>query len=573
LTVLAVLGLLALLEGGSRLGQRFWPEDSPALQWSQGLALALVLLAGAAALLALSGTLHPGPIRVLSLPAFALLIRPKSPQHYRRLVGQLGRGYGAVCTFLWLGLVLAALAPNTHYDAQNYQYLLPRLYLERGTVYWTELGVFDGVFHGLHLLYAWAMGWAGELGANQTGPVWTLIAALALASLAEGSAGLAAVLVLSSPIVLSQGLGGMADLPAAACAALALATLHRREAPIWVWAAVSVKQTALIYLLPLCLAGRAQAWKMLLAAGVGALPWLIFNGWHSGNPLHPLGYWKQGTLFYNTTVPLAVLLCLLTPQRVQWPLLILLTWKLRWLPVGDPRQWQEVCHPLILVGALLHEGERSFQRWGLALGACLPIRQTRYLLGFDLLLAGLAARSLQPGSRLVKGALGVGFLIWLGILGPRWPAAWTGQRAFVEKRFPVQAAYEWLSGQDYQRVFLCDCQAFRCPLPFTTSLPVGPADVQRLSRRLAEQPCQLVLWDLASPKVRRALVRGAQQLELEQGVPYSQQWVPKDLPDWSLRLPALASEHSENLEWVYRQTWKGKVVFRRDSILAVEWTQ
>ena len=192
-----------------------------------------------------------------------------------------------------------ATVPNTHWDSQVYHYTLPRLYLERGRVYWTGTGIYDSLFSLSHLLYAWAMGCAGETGVNLLGFVFLGLLTTSLMAVvheaSEGGPGQNVVLALvaSSPLLLAQADGGLTDPPAAAYVAAMMAGTPSRGSWIWGLAAILTRLNAGVAVgLWILATGRRRVVAFVVLAGL--LPWVAFNLLNHHAPWYPFGTFLRG---------------------------------------------------------------------------------------------------------------------------------------------------------------------------------------------------------------------------------------------------------------------------------------
>jgi len=592
--VWALLYLWVALELGAQLGRRFFRDDEDALQWSQGLASLLVAMGLGSAVLSALGMLTGPVVRALSLPWLVTLCQPQLPRLWRALRQEWGPGFAWPGLMMWVGVVVACLAPNTHHDALMYHYPLAEQYLEQGRLHWTETGVYDSVFHGFHLVYAWNLGIDGEAAANLTGSLSILILALASGHLAQTYSGAAAFLVLSSPVALLQGLGGLLDLPVAAFAMLALARLGKRGGCFWTWACASIKITALLPVLALGLAVWCRprlACGVWLAGAIGAFPWLVNTYVHTGHPLHPLNFWPSQVLFQPTRftwLGAALLLvagigfCRLT-EPLRWGTLVLLSWLGRWWVGSDPRAWQMAWNPLVAWGSLLaRRSDREPQSIGMALGLATRVGEGRYLLGLDCWLVPTAARACAVGGIGVKVVQALMAAICLLALAPRWSVGLglSPTAPFLEERYPEVRVYHWLKTQNYHRVCLVECLPHHCPIAWVTAMPAGSDDWARLWGQM--RGCDLILFNLNRGRTRRGLIRGYQRL-LGQGIALEQQWIAElktgaldlEVPGWQRAekpIDASRSETIKNAEHLYMRSYGGRIVFQQGGIVGVTWS-
>jgi hypothetical protein len=451
------------------------------------------------------------------------------------------------------------------------------------------LGPYDGLFHGCHLVYAWALGAVGQTAANLLGPLFLLLLGLALAESRGLQLGALGALLLSSPILVSQASGGgLTDLPVAAFCALALASFRRGDRgweKVWGAAAVSVKLTAVPALLALALACRRdlpRAAGLLAAGAAGAAPWLVFNALHTGQPFFPLGGSWQVHSLLDPQWPLALVLLavgwsLRRFPRLDLPVgllaLLALACTLDWSPAGDLRDWEFTLSPLVLAGLvrwLAGPVDWGPEAWGLLLA---PLAGPRYGLPCAAWAIPLAAEGWRRGerSRVWLVGLVVGGAVSLAILGPRCLVAMGAidRENYLTRRIALYPAYRWLDGQPYSRVLLTDPRGFYCPLPAVCLFRVWRPSREGLAQHLEALGCQAVVWNFRNQLVAQTAVREA--LRATGGDP--RRWSGELAARGGLTPlpPSESNPYSLELEELYVLCRSGRVVYERDGVVVVEW--
>lgn len=220
--------------------------------------------------------------------------------------------------------LMAALAPQTFYDALLYHLALPKLYLLRGAVVPTPENVFSGLPLGAQMLYGLALALSGEDLAGLLHASFGLAAGLALWACMRRSAGhrtgvLAALLFYLCPLVLYSSWSCGVDLAAAfyttalLCAVTGVFGEPRpgaRGTSIAVGLLAAFAVGAKLNALPVAAAAvsvyarferrSGRGWESgLWAAGafIAALaPWLIKDWWFYGNPFYPFLHEYLGRL-------------------------------------------------------------------------------------------------------------------------------------------------------------------------------------------------------------------------------------------------------------------------------------
>jgi len=228
---------------------------------------------------------------------------------------QIPERLGRPATLFWLAVAVCSLAPNTHFDVEVYHYAFPEVYLRQRSLAWSGNNVHEGLIGPVQLLYIPLLSLGGEAAANLLGPLFLLALLLTAQHLCEslrpGSGRLAVWLLLTSPLLLFQSLGGLTDLPGAFYACLALATLldgpccNRRilEGGFWMGAAVAIKWSnaltvpILLALVVRRLPAQRKLRALLLVLGLGlVIPQLSRNWLHTGDPIYPLvSSWHIGS--------------------------------------------------------------------------------------------------------------------------------------------------------------------------------------------------------------------------------------------------------------------------------------
>ncbi|MFN8613515.1 MAG: hypothetical protein U0931_38610 [Vulcanimicrobiota bacterium] len=584
---------------GQRLGHRFWQDQLPATQLACALALGTVVTAAAGLLLGLASCLGKAQLWLSLGLGLLLSARPDRDLAWLR---QCGPGLGPAGTRMLLGLsLLAALVPNTHYDAQVYHYTLPRLYLENHAFYWTATGVTDGIFHLYHLIVVWPLALGGEVCANLLGPLFLFILAQALAACLDQEP-LVYWLVFSSPAFYLQSCGGLPELAAAAFVALSLLGWKSGQSALsalWMGAALSTRLSAAPALLALMLVEvtrtrRARAaLRPLLVAGLFCLPWMAFNCYHTGYPLYPLGArWKTSALITSRSLPsqsapASSLPAASLPTTSSEPAATTLSypWVLFAVPAGShSRAWQDCLSPLLLGGLLLCILGRRPSGISLPVLLCLAAQivlaqpNPRFNLPGSAGLLVLAAAGWAPvwrsGPAWQRGLLGLvlaaGLLPGIGYTLPRLAVLLGRQtrQAYLRERLPVYEAYQWLASTSYRKVLLIDPRAFRCPKQFflylqadllAASQPDGEESFIGLHRALRAQDCDLVIWNLDNPSVRELTHNG----DFEASNEDAQLWLKRQPDQFDYR------------SWRYRVLFQalhgGRVVYRQGTVVAVEW--
>lgn len=530
LALLVALGLAAAITAWGRVWRS--ADQAPVRQLAYTLGCGLLLTSWLTCVLGWLGLWNRVWLGlVVGLP---LLWRPRQILAlWSRAQAEL-RGELAPWTRLCLGVVLglalvAGLAPNTHFDVEVYHYTLPRLYLERGGLYWTGSFVFDGFFQQSHMLYVLALGLGGEAAAGLLGGLFLAWLGLLTVSIVSrfqpGAAGSVLVVILTSPVVLLQSSGGLTDLPAAALAMWALDAWLGHCYGICALAcgaAVATKLSAAPAVAALVLASllrghRRGAAGIVLATVLVCAPWWGRNLYHTGTPLYPLG----GDWSPRRVRSLEVGVGKLLPRR--FPLSLLLPD----FSAGDGRRWQQAFNPALWAGCLL-TGPGAGWTWlptGVYLIGVLPLHlaDQRYLLPGLLwlgVISGLRIHGWLARSRWVRLALaasaGTGLAFTTAWVLPRVPVAlgWESPDHFLERHSPLTEAYRYLGLHHAgERILLLDRRGYRCPLPFVlgdhgmpplalknlTGLAAEPA-----AEKLARAGIHLILWNLHLPGQARA---------------------------------------------------------------------
>ena len=488
---------LAVLELSARFGRFYFPETNAATRWALGISGTLLVMTVAALVLSALSLLRPLPIQLTML--IFLVFRPRA-----QLWVEFLRLSNAPRILAYLSFLLAAglaQAPNTHWDAQVYHYTLPRLYLERGCVAWTSTGIYDSLVSLAHPLHAWAMGCAGEPGANLLGSFFLLLAGCACYAAAGSWTGPA--LLLSSPLLVAQADGGLNDLQATAYVAAMIISPQSRWAALWGAAALATRPNALPAVLgwSVCKGPRTG---LLLAALAGLLPWLAVNQLHHRSMVYPFSsdIWSLSSFRDSGRSTVTALLA------------------------GAAEGWSELLSPLILPGLLLLGGAQRpksltpYLRFGLftlVTAWFLKVSQPRYQMPCLLSLVFLGAsgwRAFLQGktrSRYVFYAAAALLALlansrWLSHLQVLRGESW--QHDYLSQRLAPLSAYEWLSRQSYRKVMLTDPRAYRCPIDFFLVDQGAPGDQSYpvVADNLFQQGCQVVVWNLAYPRVARAMI-------------------------------------------------------------------
>lgn len=629
----AAAGILVIAvsgELGQRLGSRWWSEWRMGGQIAAAYALGGLLLGLLIVPLSLLGLVSPAVIRALQILLCGLLYRPQMPELARKWWTELRLEHPAM-PFLCAGMLclsaFGCLSPTVHLDALVYHYTLPQLYLEHHRFYWTGLGVYDGTFHTVHFLYTWALGFGGERCANLLGVYFLAITALALGAAAEeaepSSQGLTFLLAACSPILFLQSSGGLCDLPAAAYSALALTAWARASLAgeskwwlvgLWAGISVSVRVTSLSVAGGLTLAAawlvykrEISWWRPVQVAFLGMIlmtPWVAINTYQTGHPFYPIGA-RWSVRSFQSETPRAFPWSALTP-----------------IPAAAPdRAWQESLCALIVPGLLLFPlcGRKGRERlvWPvltfLVFMSPLKVTEIRYALPGSvwwIALAGCGWRAALRGqprltTPLLLLGLACGFFTSTLILVPRISVVLgrESEAAYLSPRDPNSLGFAWLAGEHYSKVLLTDPRAYRCPLDFSVvgeegqealAAPLDPATSEGAQRALKRRGCDLVLWDFTRPDARRAaleevfsgpsaprrledlrgeliaqmgmdqlaeLLRAHKLLDEKGNLTYSQEALPQ----------ARSGMAVDQLRVLYLLTHKGRVVFARGGVVAVEW--
>lgn len=554
--MLALLFLVALLELAARLGHWLEPQASRERRWSQGLAASGLAFSLAALLLSAFGQLQPFTIRALTCLAMPLLYRSRAWPDLRD------------CSWKWWAtgslFGLLAMVPNTHWDAHVYHYALPRLYLEHGSIYWTNTGIYDSLVSLAHPLYAWALGCGGEPAANLLGALFLAQLLCSLMTMAAPLPGRYTVaLVASSPLLLSQADGGLTDLAAAAYVAAMLAASGVGARVLWGTTAVLFRLNTAPAVLLWALTGGRTRW-FLLGLSAGVLPWLTYNQLYRDDPFYPLGsLWKWESF--------------------------------RALRTAD---WSSQISPLLLPGLLLWRGSWRepvvrFGLGGLLLAGFFPLAQPRYQLSWML---GAFIWSAQGwGQHLNQRKWLTGFF-WtvVGIAtlvsaSPWWPkVAYLGSHqsrlSYLRPRLPCTRAFEWLAQAPYSRVMLTDPRSYLCPKP-SVLVDQGRLDdlsYPAVSAFLGEQKCDAVVWNFEYPKVARAALWQATFLAKNDKTGLSQQllgqlgsaWLEQRTVEWpELRAsnPPDTDPVGQKLRVLYFLCARSRPVFQDGQVLIVNW--
>ena len=581
----ALLFLMVLFELAARLGWWLAPEQPLSPRWSQGLAASTLAFSMAALLLSIPGWLTPLAIQVVTALCLPWLIRSQAWTDLK----SLGQPRAGLLLGLALFFGLLATVPNTHWDSQVYHYTLPRLYLERGRVYWTGTGIYDSLFSLSHLLYAWAMGCAGETGVNLLGFVFLGLLTTSLMAVvheaSEGGPGQNVVLALvaSSPLLLAQADGGLTDPPAAAYVAAMMAGTPSRGSWIWGLAAILTRLNAGVAVgLWILATGRRRVVAFVVLAGL--LPWVAFNLLNHHVPWYPFGtLWRvqdfRGALWSDGA------------HRLLLP---------GWQPGADGRAWASLLSPLLLPGLILLR-----QAWprptvvfgllGVAASSALLLQQPRYQLPWLLGLvvwSALGWAQQLPGKRgLTRCFAALAGLSALVAVSPWWPklCVAVGQvpvSTYLRSRITPWNAYRWLKGTSYSRVMLTDPRAYHCPKPFflVDQGFLVDSSYPGVIAYLTDQKCDAVLWNFENPKVAQAalwqasmLARGDRQI-LSQGLigRLGPAWLEEQFRKWpELQRPETAPPDHDpihhKLRVLYLLCVHAQPVFQDGQVLVTEW--
>lgn len=571
--------LLVIFELAARLGGRLAPNHSLAHRWSQGLAATMAVFSGGALLLSVFGGLLPWVTQGLTCLGLPLLLRSRAWSDLQRL----GRLWGGFIAFM----VLLATVPNTHWDVQVYHYTLPRLYLEQGRVHWTGTGIYDSLVSLSHPLHAWAMGCAGEMGANLLGLAFLMMLTTSLVAVTDacgvaGSAPVVVALVASSPLLLRQADGGLTDLPAAAYLAAMMASPGSRGGWMWGLMAILTRLNAGLGVVLWHMAtGRWRILGWLLMAGV--IPWVLTNVAQQNPPLYPFSsLWKvsdfRGGMDFGA-------------HR-----LLLAGWSMQ----GDSRAWANMLSPLLLPGMLLIRRPWPrpvivFGLLGLLASTLTGLTQARYQLPWLLgLLVWSALGWVQQGGdrKWLRGVFwSVALASTLIAVSPWWPklvVAVGGMpvSSYLETRLTPWPAYQWLRGTAYSKVMLTDPRAYHCPKPFflVDQGLLNDETYPGVIAYLESQDCDVVLWNFDSPRVARAalwqasaLAQGNRDL-MSQGLigKLGPAWLAHQLDKWpAFGRPDIAPSDydpiSHKLRVLYFLCVHSEPVFQDGQVLITRW--
>lgn len=578
-----------------------------------GLGLVVGLNRTVLAALFVGPMLWPGHFRQV-----CLLGRDAMRELSQRL-DNLGLGVSA----LVLGAIaLCGLTPNTHFDVQSYHYAIPEIYLRQGSLDWCWTNFFEGLVQSVHMLYLAAMGLGGEYAANLLNAIFLwllLLAAIQVTSQLEPKAVTAnIVLLVSSSLILFQGIGGLVDLPLATYALLALGAFlgihghsgNRLWLAFWCGAALSCKITAiapvtcLLLSLGYCYPGR---WRYRAAGALAimslmALPWWVRNYFYTGDPLYPLlGTWRLQTFDWN---PMSFLIPAAHAQSSRHEELttVVRTWPgLRALQnTVNLLIWSV---PLLLLGGM---GRRLGDLKVPLLISILPCaalcsQDVRYAMPFfawwSIVAAILWVRARQRWPRLSSFALGLsclpGCLALFGLLYQRLPvvSGLRSKEAFLEQRSPY-SAFRFLErfGRPGQRVVLLGRLGYRCSLEYlcADALPIQQwlkfftpgVEAPRIDYFAVDFRERMVLHTAISmirrPQQERAWqpqelcvgpLRGLTPHFLEQTI--VKNGLARETPSGLEFDPLDLSPRRENLERFLSLAWNSEILFQQDGVLVL----
>jgi hypothetical protein len=490
-----VTALFALSATGLGL---LWPGTGPT-RLAQAFSLGLVLWSLLIALL--------GQLGLLDARIFALLLLGILAGTGRRLLcglRSLANSLDKWATLYILAVAVCAMAPNTHVDVQIYHYAFPEAYLKQGSLHWTAINVHEGLVGLFQLLYLPLLALGGEAAANLLSPFLLLALVQVCRDLCEGlrpDSGRRAVwLLLSSPLLLFQALGGLVDLACALYSCLALAALlqEREKSPnlpaaaLWIGYALAVKWTAalsFVCLVPVAWmrlpAGHKSRAATLFLGLLLLLPQCSRNFANTGDPIYPLtSVWRVGTskgVSYGGTR---------RPGGIAPPAVYRFPWRLGSI---QERHWQDLPNPLIwlvpLLGLPVLVKRSPFRPLALASGMAflalciLGTTDLRYCLPSLCWMACLAACVWRGPGWLWGLTCLPGVLTVLALLAriPQWVTP--ERRAdYLAARSPY-AAYRFLAerGRSGQFVYLLGRLGYRCPLAYAsgdnrTGRPMPPID-------------------------------------------------------------------------------------------------
>jgi len=214
-----------------------------------------------------------------------------------------------------IGLLRSCL-PATVFDALNYHYALPEIWLKTGAMHDTGATIYDGLAHGMNLLQGFGLVVGGDPAANQLGWLALVLSAIGCLALVRAAkwptrVGLYAMaMLLSAHRITYEASGGLIDINllffAIVASVVALRWLQDRRigavllSGALVGMAGATRQNGLVVALSLTLAlgisgtvryGINSTVKPLLLFLCAFLaletPWLVWAFQVTGNPLHP----------------------------------------------------------------------------------------------------------------------------------------------------------------------------------------------------------------------------------------------------------------------------------------------
>ncbi len=564
---LAILWLALNLELACRLARRLKAEAS-FLHLATALGGCTLLWCLLAAGLSLLDQLRPTAIRTCLLPALGLLVyKPALSGYMAELIRPWTPPFRLGMASSLALLTVAATAPNTHWDVHTYHYTMPRLYLQHGSLYHTEVGSYNGLAGTCHLVYTVAMGWGGEMSANLCGILYLLLLGCSLAALTAEAAPLALLMLIGSPLFIVQSNGGLTDLPSAAYSMLLLAHfLEQRWAWSGLWAVVLVlaKLTgvlALVSLWPLVWQHSRRLVVASMALGVLGIPPLL---WFS-----PLGdEWRWSYLLNGSADALTrALLCE--------------------LPGWNLRRWQETLSPCILPGLVASLALSGNHRrivvalgWACLLSGLLHLHSPRYALSmavWSLVPASIGWAALCKGeARAARFTLAFGLAVSLMVSAAslvRPLAAALGRpdrQAYLEARITPLEAYRWLATQPYKRPLVLDSRVYLAPVPcriLSAEQIAGWTSVDVIQHVLELNP-DIILWNTNSDLTMGGLLGRAYWLNGEKKL-LPEEWLSQLEPQRLESIPYTIGSWDLDArgQVLYTATRFAPVVYHRNGML------